>query len=466
MTGPNSTESPKNAEHLAETEELAAYVAESITEAISKDRVVIPPFPAVALQVQRVLKKEDYRLADLCVIVEQDQALVAAVLKTANSSFYGSAQKVSSLGAAIGRIGSSQLGRVVVAATLGSVASQTGPLFALRTAVWRDSLLSAHLCQTLARARGVDGEAAFLCGMLHDIGAALALACAEDFLTAWPDPTPLPPEFWTAIAEAHHVPLGNRLVERWGLDDGVRDAVAQHHQPVGDQTGPLVGLGRASDSVIQYLAREQAPSTEDFARLPFVGGLREGKLIATTIADILAAVASFDVEVRDSSRSSRVLEAESTLTGQLREASFPVAVIVPDGTHTYTAEAMTATGLSFVGSGVLATNTLVRLEIGAGDSKCRVWANVARCAAERGKWRIEIAPVAMGAADKQGWNELFASLAEGGAAPDVSSLSAQTPPPAPVERGPTVAARPPSRPPEPADPSEPEPQKKGWWKLW
>lgn len=454
MTASPFCEGAARAVEADETAELAACVGEAIVDAIARDRVVIPPFPGVALQVQEVLKKENYALAELSEVVEKDQALVAAVLRTANSTFYGGARKVSSLSAAIARIGATQLSRVVVAASLGSAASRAGPLFPVRSAVWRDSLLSAHLCQTLARARGIDGEAAFLCGMLHDFGSALALACAEDFLTAWPDPTPMPIEFWTAVADAHHVALGRRLVERWGLADALRDAIELHHQPVDDGTAGLVGLVCASDAVIGFLAHEQAPATEDFARLPFVGGLREGKLIATAIDDILAAVAAFTVEQRSGAGRSRVAAVATTLSGAARDVSFPVRVLGTDGTHTYVAHKMTGSGLAFVGSGVLPTNTLVRLELQATAHKATIWANVTLCASEKGKWRIEVVPVAMGAADKKAWNDIFGGVDRPAPAAPAPPLRVVEAPPAPL----------PVR--SPAAPAEAPGGEKGWWKKW
>jgi putative nucleotidyltransferase with HDIG domain len=298
---PQSSSPSRAAPSRAELE-LARHVGEAIVKAIAEDRVRFPPFPAVALQLREVLKRENYGIDQLAEIVEKDQALVAAVMKAANSAFYGTGAKVNSLRAAVSRIGAVQLGRVVIAASLGGSVTGASGLMPVRAAVWRDSLMSAHLCQTLARARGIDGDAAFLSGMLHDFGAAMALACADDFLSAWPDPTPYPAAFWVGIVGAHHVKLGVMLAERWGLDEALRESIALHHEPIHEGSSPLVRLVAASDTIIGFLGTEQAPASEDFANLPGVGGLREGRLIATTIDDILAAVASFELAANAPSR--------------------------------------------------------------------------------------------------------------------------------------------------------------------
>jgi hypothetical protein len=159
-----------------------------------------------------------------------------------------------------------------------------------------------------------------------------------------------------------------------------------------------------------------------------------------------------------------VLVSETTLVGEAREAHFVVTLIGADATFAYEAERMTSTGLRFGGGALLPTNTLVRLELANGQRRLSLWANVTRCVSEIGKWRIEVAPIALGAADKATWTGFFQDLAGGGsAAPPSPRLAETTAAPrtaAPSAGRPTVPA--PAR----SAPAPAPAEKKEWWKPW
>ena len=75
----------------------------------------LPSMPKVVQELIASLVKEDIDIGTLVDKVKQDQALSARVLQMANSSAYGSSQKVGSIDKAVTMIGLSALRSVVIA---------------------------------------------------------------------------------------------------------------------------------------------------------------------------------------------------------------------------------------------------------------------------------------------------------------------------------------------------------------
>lgn len=142
---------------------------------LAADRVRVPPYPAIALKVQRIAGDDRAAMTELTKLIESDAALVATVLRRANVASAAAGGAITSLEGAVRRIGVEEVARVVLAQSVGVTATGGGPLASLRRMVWRQSLLAARIAAELAPRRGVAGDEAFVAALLHDFGAIAVL---------------------------------------------------------------------------------------------------------------------------------------------------------------------------------------------------------------------------------------------------------------------------------------------------
>jgi putative nucleotidyltransferase with HDIG domain len=271
---------------------------EAIVDLVSRDAVKVPPYPAVAMRVQDLVRRQDFGLDDLARLVQSDQALAADALRVANSAFYSRGTAVTTLTQAIARIGAQEVARLAVASGLGAHARAPGPLAALKRRVWLESLAAAGLCQELAKRRSLPVEEAFVCGLLHDFGKVITIACIEEIVArrgGRPEPWPL--ECWLEVVDRYHVELGLVLAARWELPPIVSDVISLHHAAVARLCAAadprLVELVMAADEVVRLLEDRTWVSPDDLAHIPLLS-VQERDLVARVLDRLPGFIASFE----------------------------------------------------------------------------------------------------------------------------------------------------------------------------
>ncbi len=202
---------------------------EAIDDLVARDAVEVPPYPAVAMRIERLVGGGDFGLDELARLVASDQALAADVLRCANAAAFARGGPVASVPQAVARIGAGELSRIAFASALSGRALARGPLSLLRRRVWHDAVAAGVLARELARPRGLPVDDAFACGLLHDFGKVLALECLERIARGTRHPRQMPSRFWEAVVDVHHVRLGALLAERWALPPVLTEAITLHH---------------------------------------------------------------------------------------------------------------------------------------------------------------------------------------------------------------------------------------------
>ncbi|HKE15149.1 MAG TPA: HDOD domain-containing protein [Kofleriaceae bacterium] len=225
---------------------------ERLIALIQAGRVKIPAYPAIAMRVGQLLKRPDYTMGELSGLIASDQAMSAAVMRTANSARMRTST-LQSLSDALQRIGSNELVRLAFAIGLGQTACQDGVLLDLRRAVWRQSVWSAFLCRELATRWSLDPEPAFLCGLLHDFGRVVALSCLEEIISGSGAGIKLSPARVCQVVEAYHVEIGMVMAEKWSLPATVADVIREHHYVPARPGRDHVDLVRATDQVVALM---------------------------------------------------------------------------------------------------------------------------------------------------------------------------------------------------------------------
>jgi HD-like signal output (HDOD) protein len=394
----------------------------AFVELVISESVHVPPYPAVATKINEIVRSGDFGLKDLAELIKSDQALSAEVLRHANSAVHGAgAVEVTSLDQAIGRVGARSLVGLALSVKLGAEARSAGPLLALKNKIWRQALASALICERLAARRELDGGEAFMCGLLHDFGSVIAVACIEKLLA---DATQqgvkvlddegddasgllhvLPSASWAEVVDGYHVELGRLVSERWSLPEVVNMAIVAHHRP--ELAGPhqaMVDLVVIADQVVELL---ESCSHVDIVTLARSAGLDE--IDAEAVAGLLPAIPGLLGEISsggaDAAQApSWVSDTASVLPGPLSAVDMPVLQRAGQSEHAFTACYISDDGLGISGSQALFQHGLVRIEVDGGKAGPYAgWMRVVSCREQDDGYLIELCPYALSASGIKQW---------------------------------------------------------------
>ncbi|WP_086934736.1 HDOD domain-containing protein [Agarilytica rhodophyticola] len=152
-----------------------ALVCEKLTERIEKKQLQVPMLPEVAGKVVRLTQDPESESADLAKLIQSDQILAAKVMRIANSAAYSPNSSMVSLQQAITRLGMKLITEIALSASVNTELFNT-PGFESHIAYEiKYSLLTGLWAKEVARACRKNVEAAFLTGLLHDIGRPVAI---------------------------------------------------------------------------------------------------------------------------------------------------------------------------------------------------------------------------------------------------------------------------------------------------
>lgn len=145
-------------------------------------RLQLPSVPRVVRRLISQLRDPGASIVDLVDELEQEPQLAARTLRIANSPYYAGRRSLASLKDAVAIIGTDTLRTLVISGGLESVFVAV-PGVNLRQ-FWLDATLTAKAARSLARLAGGDGEAAFLAGLLHNVGHLILCQAFPDTLPA------------------------------------------------------------------------------------------------------------------------------------------------------------------------------------------------------------------------------------------------------------------------------------------
>jgi HD-like signal output (HDOD) protein len=195
----------------------------------------LPALPRVYQALTQALANPNVSLGRVATLVEQDVAISAKILQLVNSAFFGLAQPMTSLRAAVSYLGLDTLKNLVLSVEVfHSFKSQVRvPGFSLE-ALQQHAQLAARITSQLPVPKHL-AEAAVLAALLHDVG---------KLILAWKLPDRFGAALHAAQSEAYplfeveeqlygysHAEIGAYLLGLWGLPNTIVEAVAHHHTP-------------------------------------------------------------------------------------------------------------------------------------------------------------------------------------------------------------------------------------------
>jgi HD-like signal output (HDOD) protein len=213
----------------------------------------LPTLPLVIRKLDEAVQDPNSEISRITGIIEDDPAIMARILKVANSVFYTTERKISDLRTAVVVMGLRAVHNIALSTAVFSTfpPSEGTPLD--RTAFWKHSIYTAIATQVIsARAlrenSGYRRDELHLAGLMHDIGKiVLEQFFHRDFTRALEIARSEGVSLHLAeqrILGADHAQVGAWLGGKWNLSPSILEVVRWHHYPEGADSahGHLVGV--------------------------------------------------------------------------------------------------------------------------------------------------------------------------------------------------------------------------------
>lgn len=197
---------------------------EQAMEALVKTGAIdVPMLPEVAGRVVQLAQDPNSSASALANLIQSDQILAGHVMRVANSALYSPNASLVSLQQAIARLGMKLISEIALAASINTSLFNAPGYDAHIQYVIRNSLLSGLWAKEIARACRRNVEAAFLTGLLHDIGRPVAtqtLISQAKALAITVDKSTV-----LKLENTYQRRIGMKVVEQWEMPHTVREVV-------------------------------------------------------------------------------------------------------------------------------------------------------------------------------------------------------------------------------------------------
>lgn len=189
----------------------------------------LPSLNSVVNEFLGLARKEFFSAKDFENVLSKDQALVARLLKVANSGLYGPSRSISSIPEAVVLIGLEKLKRIVYAVSCEELTSHkmSNYNYHPQQGFWLHSLGVAQAAKVLAEASSIcnlRGEEAFIAGLLHDVGKLVI----DEFLSTESGAVVSCKDEITAVG-INHAELSEYILKQWNLPESITSTILYHH---------------------------------------------------------------------------------------------------------------------------------------------------------------------------------------------------------------------------------------------
>jgi HD-like signal output (HDOD) protein len=195
----------------------------------------LPSLSITYTSLTQAVRDPDASVDKVAEIIEQDVGMSAKVLQLVNSAFFGLAQRVSTLQAAVGYLGMETIKNLALASEAFRVFM---PHPKIPLSECEDIQRHAHRAASIAAVLPLEAkhrDATVVAALLHDVGSLVLAGAMPD---AFCDARALAAKRGCKVFEAEeellgtsHAEIGAYLLGLWGLPNVAVEAIAHHHRP-------------------------------------------------------------------------------------------------------------------------------------------------------------------------------------------------------------------------------------------
>ena len=216
----------------------------------------LPSMPASCVAIMEELQAEDASIRKVAGLIASDLGMTAKILQMVNSAFFGLYRQVTDVQDAVMLLGLDAIKALVLSVNVfAAFDTRRIPFFDL-DGLWQHSLAVAGCAQKIMTTVARDREqaaAAFLAGMLHDIGKLILAVNFSDAYRALLKGVPEASRERLAkereMIGTTHAEIGAYLMGLWGMEPSILVAIAFHHTPLESRetaVGPLTAVHLAN----------------------------------------------------------------------------------------------------------------------------------------------------------------------------------------------------------------------------
>jgi putative nucleotidyltransferase with HDIG domain len=247
-----------------------------------KKFIIARTLPHVSIRLTKLISDENSTMQDFEKMIKMDPTLVLRLLRVVNSAYYGLQQKVYSISRAVVVIGMNNLRNMIVTEALKDIFKENQEQSAFsRNRLWLHSA-AVSICSQMISERifGRNGENAFLCGILHDIGMIIEDQTAHDLFNracrAYAQGSVSIIEHEKEIIGTDHCEVGYLLAKDWKLPFEVQEGIKQHHDVLKHVSpSSMTGIIQISEYIVVKLEYAAMPGMEPTLSSPLADHLRE-----------------------------------------------------------------------------------------------------------------------------------------------------------------------------------------------
>ena len=231
--------------------------------------VSIPSCPRILIDLGQETRKPEPDLRKIEALVAKDMGLLATLLKTVNSPFYGLRSKIATVRQAIQVIGIDMLSRTVTGIVLKkSVGGDPARMEAFWDASAKAALVAAFIAKQLP---GVNKDEAYTFGLFQNCGIPILMQRFADYGQTLEKANGNAERKHTEVEEeAHgtdHATVGYLVTRSWNLPEDISQAIRYHHDyalladaqaKLSNQSRSLMAIGLAADHALHEYAGDQA----------------------------------------------------------------------------------------------------------------------------------------------------------------------------------------------------------------
>lgn len=214
-------------------EKLANELKAILLKRIQADQLVVPTIPTVVQKIQEALRDGDQAAHKRAPEILQEDPFLAARALRVSGGAKAPAQKKPTLSEVVNKLGPRGLKSLFVEATAQKVyVSRDAEIANALKRIWEHSVAVGVLARdVLALSGHGDSDAAYLAGLLHDLGkpvVASILLEAERQTTELYNRSWIGCVDWVDVVIRIHRPVGLALAEKWQLPEGIQRCLKEN----------------------------------------------------------------------------------------------------------------------------------------------------------------------------------------------------------------------------------------------
>lgn len=196
-----------------------------------------PEMPSLSGNLLAYLDDPDVDFRIIKDLVQYDPGLTANVLRLANSVYFGSTGEVSSLHAALVRLGTKRILEMVLSLTVSTRLIHNLPGYGLQAReLLKHSIWTAVAAQELAILLGMQQvETVFTVGLLHDLGIVLLDPFVQELRFEFNEQFETREKSFEQVEKEvlgmDHAGAGAKILENWKLSPEIVAGARWHHEP-------------------------------------------------------------------------------------------------------------------------------------------------------------------------------------------------------------------------------------------